>query len=84
MPRANHSGGGGVLQVGDLGLLEDGGERGCALGSDVVVVETVQERQSRDGWRAGVSAGADTKANTREVVRVPKQPTRATAGSNCP
>ena len=61
--KQTHSGGGGVLQVGDLGLLEDGGERGCALGADVVVVETVQERQSGDGERAGVSAGADTKAN---------------------
>ena len=38
-----------VLQVGDLGLLEDGGERGGALVSDHVVVETVNERE-----RAGV------------------------------
>jgi hypothetical protein len=36
------------------------------------------------GEACRVSAGADTKANTWEVVRVPKQPTRATAGSNCP
>ena len=40
--RCEHSGGG-ALQVGDLRILEDGGERGGALGSDVVAVETVSE-----------------------------------------
>ena len=63
--------GGGVLQVGDLGLLEDGSELGDALVSDPVVANTAKERQSGDGERAGVSAGADTRANTRgrfEVV----------------
>ena len=41
--------GGGALEVGDLGLLEDGGERGGALGSDAVMFETVSEGQ--DGKR---------------------------------
>ena len=35
--------GGGALEVGDLCLLEDGGERGGALGSDVVAPETASE-----------------------------------------
>ena len=35
--------GGGVLEVGDLRLLEDGGERSGALGSDVVASETASE-----------------------------------------
>jgi hypothetical protein len=34
--------GGGAPQVGDLRLLEDGGERGGALVSDLVVSETVR------------------------------------------
>ena len=76
--------GGGALELADLGLLEDGSELGDALDSDLVDAETAKERQSGDGERAGMSAGADTKANTWEVVRVHKQPTRATAASNCP
>ena len=32
--------GGGALQVGDLRVLEDGGERGGALGSDAITLET--------------------------------------------
>jgi hypothetical protein len=36
--------GGGALQVGDLRLREDGGERGGALGSDVVVIDTASRR----------------------------------------
>ena len=67
--------GDGAPQVDDLSLLEDGGERGGALGSDAVVTEPVNERRGRDGERAGMSAGADIKANAQEVVRVPKQPT---------
>ena len=55
--------GGGALEHGDLGLLEHGSERRGALVSDAVVAETAKERQSGDGERAGVSAGADTKAN---------------------
>ena len=34
----------GALELLDLGLLEDGGKRGGALGSDVVVSEPVNER----------------------------------------
>ena len=40
--RCEHSGGG-ALQVGDLRILEDGGERGGALGSDVIESETVRD-----------------------------------------
>ena len=55
--------GGGALQLLDLRLLEDGGERGGALGSDVVAPETASEGQDGNGERVGVSMGADTKAN---------------------
>ena len=37
--------GGSALEVGDLRLLEDGSERGCALGSNAVVSETASEGQ---------------------------------------
>ena len=37
---------GGALEVGDLRILEDGGKRGGALISDVILGETVSE-----GWR---------------------------------
>ena len=37
--------GGGALEVGDHCLLEDGGERGGALGSDVVATDTASEGQ---------------------------------------
>ena len=57
--------GDGPPQVGDLRLLEDVGERGGALGSDVVVEETANEGRSRDGERvASVSMGIYRKANT--------------------
>ena len=35
----------GVLEIGDLSLLEDGSERGGALDSDGIALET-----ARDGW----------------------------------
>ena len=38
--------GGGVLEVGNHRLLEDGSERGGALVSDVVASDTARE----DGW----------------------------------
>ena len=57
--------GGGALQLLDLRLFEDGGERGSALGSDVVVADTAGEGRSEDGEKAVVSRGADTKANTK-------------------
>ena len=41
--------GSGALQLGDLRLLEDGGERGGTLISDLVVPQTVSEEQSGDG-----------------------------------
>ena len=56
--------GGGALEVGDLRLLEDGSERGGALGSDVVARNTANEGQDGNGERVGVSTGADIKANT--------------------
>ena len=53
----------------DLRLLEDGGERGGALGSDAVAPETASEGQDGNGdERVGVSMGADTKANTLWAV----------------
>ena len=66
--RANTASGGGAPQVGDLRLLEDGGERGGALVSDMVVVETAGEERSEYGERVGVSMGIDTKANTRAAA----------------
>ena len=47
----------------DLGLVENGGELGGTLGTDLVAPETVNDGWSRDGQGAGLSAGADTKAN---------------------
>jgi hypothetical protein len=63
--------GGGAPQVSDNRLLEDGSERGGALVSDLVVVETVGEERSGYGERVGVSMGADRKANTWERRRTP-------------
>ena len=40
--------GGGALQGGDLRLLEDGGEHGGALGSNVVAANTASEKGA--GW----------------------------------
>ena len=42
----------------------DGGERGSALGSDVVGRNTASEEQDGNGERVGVSMPADTKAST--------------------
>ena len=56
--------GGGALELSDPRLLEDGGERGDALGSDVVDPNTASEGQDGNDERVGVSMGADTKANT--------------------
>ena len=60
--------GGGALELGDLRLLEDCGERGGALGSDAVAFETASEGWDGDGERVGVSMGADRMANTRQPV----------------
>ena len=56
--------GGGALELGDSRLFEDGGERGSALGSNVVARNTASEGQDQNGERVGVSMGADRKANT--------------------
>ena len=56
--------GGGALELLDLRLFEDGGERGSALGSDVVARNTASKGQDGNGERVGVSMGADRKANT--------------------
>ena len=56
-------GGGGALQVGDLRLLEDGGERGGALLSDLIPSKAASEGRNGNGGRASMSTGADTKAN---------------------
>ena len=42
--------GGRALQVGDLRLLEDGGERGGALRSDPIASKTVSEECMGWGW----------------------------------
>ena len=67
----------GALELRYLGLLKDSGERGEAPVSNLVEPETVGKGWCGDDEKAGVHepAGADTKANTQEVVRVPKQPT---------
>ena len=61
--------GGGAPQVGDLRLLEDGGEREGALSPDVVSLETTDERRSGDGERvASMATGADKKAGATECA----------------
>ena len=47
--KSNASRGSGALEVGDLRLLEDSGERGGTLGSDAVVCKTASE--GKDGKR---------------------------------
>ena len=61
--------GSGALKIRDLRLLEDGSECGGALVSDVVAVETAKHGRGPGGERPGMSMGADTKANPRELVR---------------
>ena len=50
--------------MGDLGRVENGGERTSALGSELVIPKTESEAQGGNVERAGVSMGADTKENT--------------------
>ena len=57
--------GGGALELLDLRLFEDGGERGGALGSDAVFGDTASGGQNGNSERVGVSMGVDAKANTR-------------------
>ena len=56
--------GGGVLEVGDLRLLEDGGERSGSLVSDVVVSETVSEGKDGNGERVGACQCPLTRKQT--------------------
>jgi len=74
----------GALQIGDLRLLEDGGERGGALGPDVVASETVSEEHRAEMVRDQECQGALTKKRTLRAGSSPKQPTRALAASSCP
>ena len=60
--------GGGAPQVGDLRLLEDGGEREGTLVSDQVASETASEGWGGGGERVG---GVDRKANTQGARRTP-------------
>ena len=59
-------GGNGAPEVVDLRLLEDGGERGGALHSDVST-ETAGEGRNEDGKRAAVTRGAVTQKQTFEL-----------------
>ena len=56
--------GGGALQLLDLRLLEDGGERGGALVSNLVEPQTVSEEQSGDGERYQECQWALTRKRT--------------------
>jgi hypothetical protein len=55
--------GGGALEVGDHSLLEDGSERGGALGSDGIVRDTASDVRDGKG-EIGVSTGALTGKQT--------------------
>ena len=80
--------GGGALQFLDLRLLEDGGERGGALGSEAVVRDAVSEGQDQNGERVGVSTRALTQkrplggylgavAHLSEVTALPLSPSHS-------
>ena len=60
---SNSMGGGGALEVGDLRLLEDGGECGGALTSDAVEPDTAKDGLGMGGGtvreQVRLSAGAD-------------------------
>ena len=66
---SNSMGGGGALEVGDLRLLEDGGECGGALTSDAVEPDTAKDGLGMGGGtvreQVRLSAGADRKASMR-------------------
>ena len=68
--------GGGALELLDLRLFEDGGERGGALGSNAVFRDTASDGQNGNSERVGVSMGADRKANTWERRRTPTRSQR--------
>ena len=62
---------GGLLDADAAGAARGVFDRLFGLVGDAVVLETVNEEQSEYGERASLLTGADTKANTRESVRVP-------------
>ena len=64
-PKKKRSGGG-AHQLGDLRLLEDGGERRGALGSDPVPSETASEERSENSGIASAPTGADRKGGRFE------------------
>ena len=73
--------GGGALEVGELRLVDYGGECSDALASDAVVLEPVEpasEGQGGNGGRAMVSTGADAKANTMDAPQNVAKRARAT------
>ena len=74
--RKANSRGGGALEHRDSRLFEDGSERGGALVSDGVAMETAGEGRGEDGEKAVVSRGADRKANTWERRRTPTRSQR--------
>ena len=53
--------GSGILEAGDLRLLEDGSERSGALSSNADAYKTASEGRSGTSERVGVSTGTDTK-----------------------
>ena len=59
-----------ALEMGDHCLLEDGGERRGALGSDAVDPQTVQG-MGCGSESASLSMGADRKANAQGWRRTP-------------
>ena len=75
---------GDALEVGDLRFLEDGGERGGALGFNVVPTETASEGRRVRGERVSISTGADRKTSTigaaahsSEVTALPLSPSQS-------
>ena len=89
--KANALGAGGALELLEHAILldaardDDGGLVAEPLAREVDLLGWLRALERVDlesvtidtakGEACGVSAGADTKANTWEVVRVPKQPT---------
>jgi len=57
--------GGGALEAGNLCILEDGGERGGVLETDLVCSETASEWRRGRGKRVSMSTGIARKANAQ-------------------
>ena len=60
--------GGCALQGGNVRLLEDGCERGGAIGSDPVAIETADKGQSEDGERVARQRALTEKQTLGLVV----------------